>query len=141
MRRKRFLILHIRPHAPLIFPPTPTLPHFLSRKPLVAPFKNTHVTSVPRIHIHLFSPDQERHLWSLKYFNFLCVCIFISLQFFASFPFPVLFIEYCILFTEKQECNFPKTIFNHTMKYKKQSQSTIHNINIKSKIHTCIEYP
>ena len=31
--------------------------------------------SLPRVHVHLLSSDQERHLWSPKYFKFPCVCI------------------------------------------------------------------
>ena len=36
-------------------------------------FTNTHmIASLPHLHTHLLSSDQERHLWLPKYFKFPC---------------------------------------------------------------------
>ena len=52
--------------------------------------------SLLHVHIHLLSSDWERHLWSPKYINFLCVCVWLirrSLHFpVRVFPFFFLFI-------------------------------------------------
>ena len=56
----------------LIFPPSPH--PFLSRNPLVAFLKNSHVVpSLPCVHIHLLSTDLERHLDCRNYQIRLCV--------------------------------------------------------------------
>ena len=63
-----------------------------------------HVTqSLLLVHIHL-SSDQERHLWSLKYFKFPCVCVYFCLEissffgeFSLSFPIYWVFIHYIIV--------------------------------------------
>ena len=55
--------------------------------------------SLPHVYIHLLSSDQERHLWSSKYFDQVSVCLWVtfvwrSLSFFGkSFSFLFLFVE------------------------------------------------
>ena len=63
----------------------------------------TWMPSLPGVHIHLLSSDQERHLWWPKYFKFPCVFVSCVLSsgnlsiFLVCFPFLFLFIELPVL--------------------------------------------
>ena len=87
----------------LIFPPTRTLPRFLSCKSLVAPLKAPTWRHLYCMFTYIYSLLIEKgicvrqNISSFHVFLFVCTFVWRSLQFLVSFPFPFLFIEFSVI--------------------------------------------